>query len=99
MIQKSCLFLGTDECNGKIHSSSDEIGDIIKTIEDIAFQTNIPALNAAAEAARAGDADKRFAVVTEDMRDLPSKSGTVGRSYRPEITGGSIYISEKLRNR
>lgn len=96
---RSGLFLGADERNRKIHSSSDEIGKIIKTIGDIAFQTNIPALNAAAEAARVGDAGKRFAGVADDVRNLASKPGAVGRSCRPETTDGSIYISEKLRNR
>lgn len=83
----------------KIHSSSDEIGNVIKAIEDIAFQANIPALNAATEAARAGNADKGFAVVADEVRNLASKPGAVGRSCRPETTDGSIYISEKLRNR
>lgn len=58
----------------EIKQCSAQISEIIKTIEDIAFQTNILSLNAAIEAARAGAAGKGFAVVADEVRNLASKS-------------------------
>jgi|GEM_PF-291298 len=77
-----------------ISKTANEIGNIIKSIDDIAFQTNILALNAAVEAARAGSAGKGFAVVADEVRNLAVKSADSAKSTATLIDNTLTAINE-----
>ncbi|GBF23096.1 methyl-accepting chemotaxis sensory transducer [Candidatus Gastranaerophilus sp. (ex Termes propinquus)] len=81
----------------KLEISSSEVSKIIKVIDDIAFQTNILSLNAAVEAAGAGDAGKGFAVVAEEVRNLAQRSAEAARETSVLIDGNVNLTKSAVR--
>lgn len=87
-----------------LQGSSKKIGDIVSTIEDIAFQTNLLALNAAVEAARAGEQGKGFAVVAEAVRSLSQRSSTAAKEITTMVrdnankTNRGVELLDKSKN-
>ena len=77
-----------------VSNTSSQIGQIIATIENIAYQTNILALNAAVEAARAGDAGKGFAVVADEVRSLANQTDQAAKATK-ELIDNCIDAAEK----
>jgi methyl-accepting chemotaxis protein len=82
--------LSMDEINDKVKA----INDAITIIDQIAFQTNILSLNAAVEAATAGEAGRGFAVVAQEVRNLASRSANAARDIKKLVESASIKSNE-----
>ena len=105
-LQESGRYIeGLNQAMNLIMKSTSEISHIIDTIEDIASQTNILALNASVEAARAGEAGRGFAVVAGEIRELAAKSDEATkatmeliRSSTEAVNGGSTVVEKVTKS-
>jgi methyl-accepting chemotaxis protein len=95
VVEKANDTMGaTQKAMEAVSQAGSEIAKIIKTIDEISFQTNLLSLNAAVEAARAGEAGKGFAVVAEEVRSLAQRAATAAKTTSQLIEGTVTRIAE-----